>query len=397
MKKLTYPILLLVLVFACSSDSDSASPNNNDDGGNEIELPVVTTQNPSIDFLEIRFNGTIVSEGDGIFTRGFCWAENTNPTIADSFQDASGSGLGPYFTDVGIFGVFEPGETYNVRAYAGANANGEMVYGNNISFTMPEKYVVNLDIVRNIEATRAEIMAEVESLDPATSSVVEKGFVYHTSSNVGINNGIVVDNSSTDLGEFQEALENLAIAQDYYLIAYAYDGIEYFYSDVVPFSTMGAVGASGGYVFFDKGEMTDGWRYLEAAPEDLVYSGSTQIKWGCTGTNIALTSRDLGTGLENTNRIVQGCAAANCAARLCDNYVVNNVDDWFLPSLDEMIYLDSSLSSLIVLGNSIDQVHWTSTQYTSSQARNYNSYLSFAPGFGVSKSNDCFVRPVRRF
>ena len=405
MKKFFYSIFVLFLLLGCSSESDSDNPNNNggdngggdNGGGTQVVLPQLTTQDPDISISEVRLNGTVVSEGDGIVSRGLCWSENTNPTVSDNSQEAGGSGVGPYFVDVGTYGVFEPNTTYNVRAYAYSPVADDVIYGNNISFTMPEKYVVTLDIVRNIQATEAEIKAEVESLDFATTDVVAKGFVYHTSSNVDINNGTVVNNSSTALGEFTDDLEYLDVAEDYYLVAFAYDGVEYFYSDVVPFRTMGEFGASGGYVFFDKGEVSDGWRYLEAAPNDLTYNGSTQIKWGCTGTNIPLTDREVGEGLQNTNRIIQGCSDANCAARLCDNYVVNNIDDWFLPSLDEMAYLDSSLNTIINLGNSVDQVHWTSTQYNSGQARNYNTYLSFAPGFGVSKSNNCFVRPIRRF
>ena len=94
---------------------------------------------------------------------------------------------------------------------------------------------------------------------------------------------------------------------------------------------------------------------------------------------------------------MQGCSVSNCAARRCDIYVVNNLDDWFLPSLDEMTILHSSIDNLIDLANNTNQVHWTSTQYNSSQARNFNSHFGFTAGFGVSKSNDCFVRPVRRF
>ena len=35
-------------------------------------------------------------------------------------------------------------------------------------------------------------------------------------------------------------------------------------------------GPAGGWVFFDKGDYSGGWRYLEAAPEGL-----GDVEWGC--------------------------------------------------------------------------------------------------------------------
>lgn len=399
MKKFFSTFLIFILVFSCSSsDGDSDSQSDDIDPVDPIvALPSLTTQNPTFEGADIRLNGTIVSEGDGVSGRGFCWAENTNPTLEDSFQDASGSGIGPYFVEFNTFGVFEAGETYNVRAYAQSSENFELVYGNNITFTMPEKYAVTIDVVRNIQTLQADFMAEVTTTDPGTTDVVQKGFVINTTGNPSIGNGTTLPNANDDLGEFNLTQDGLTYAQDYFLVAYAYDGDEYFYSDVVTFRTMGDIGPSGGYVFFDKGETSEGWRYLEAAPADLVYNGSTQIKWGCTGTNISQTFREIGFGLENTELILQGCSDANCAARRCDIYTVNGLDDWFLPSLDEMGLLHDSINWIIDLGNNNDQTHWTSTQYNSNQARNFNTHFGFAPGFGVSKSLESFVRPVRRF
>lgn len=42
-------------------------------------------------------------------------------------------------------------------------------------------------------------------------------------------------------------------------------------------------GPAGGYIFYDKGDYSDGWRYLEAAPSDQ----STGAPWGCVRTAIS--------------------------------------------------------------------------------------------------------------
>jgi hypothetical protein len=60
-----------------------------------------------------------------------------------------------------------------------------------------------------------------------------------------------------------------------------------YYYGVLPFVFLlcscvlegGAPGPAGGYVFYDKGEYSDGWRYLECAPEDDVYSFGGYEDW----------------------------------------------------------------------------------------------------------------------
>ena len=49
--------------------------------------------------------------------------------------------------------------------------------------------------------------------------------------------------------------------------------------------------AAGGLVFFDKGEASDGWQYMEAAPAET----EMLAKWGTTGLMVE-TSIELGSG-----------------------------------------------------------------------------------------------------
>ena len=39
---------------------------------------------------------------------------------------------------------------------------------------------------------------------------------------------------------------------------------------------IGDIGPAGGYVFYDKGETKDDWKYIEKAPSDLL-----GFEWGC--------------------------------------------------------------------------------------------------------------------
>ncbi|MDR1220561.1 MAG: DUF1566 domain-containing protein [Treponema sp.] len=60
-----------------------------------------------------------------------------------------------------------------------------------------------------------------------------------------------------------------------------------YYYGVLPFVFLlcscalegGVPGPAGGYVFYDKGEYSGGWRYLECAPEDNNYSFGGYEDW----------------------------------------------------------------------------------------------------------------------
>jgi hypothetical protein len=107
---------------------------------------------------------------------------------------------------------------------------------------------------------------------------------------------------------------------------------------------IGDMGPAGGFVFYDKGAYSDGWRYLEAAASDQ----SEWIQWyqkdglatGATGTAV-------GTGRSNTAAIVSAQGVGTYAARVCDNLVVMyggvTYDDWFLPSIDELLAVYDNL------------------------------------------------------
>lgn len=56
------------------------------------------------------------------------------------------------------------------------------------------------------------------------------------------------------------------------------------FSSIMPPYWVGKTGPAGGYIFYDKGEYSDGWRYLEAAPADLrVVDGVPTVDSSCEG------------------------------------------------------------------------------------------------------------------
>lgn len=125
---------------------------------------------------------------------------------------------------------------------------------------------------------------------------------------------------------------------------------------------IGEIGPAGGWVFFDKGYYSDGWRFLEAAPKDL--SG-------------------LFTNL--------GSARAECR-----DYSVNGYDDWYLPTQEWLNLMYENLHANSIGGFS-DALYMSST--TSS---GFYSDLAIGQHFlyggqGCWGTTSHHVRPIRNF
>ena len=120
---------------------------------------------------------------------------------------------------------------------------------------------------------------------------------------------------------------------------------------------IGSTGPAGGIIFYDKGNDLDGWRYLEAAPNVI-----GNAPWGCYGTMMNLTNSAIGSGLQNSINIVNTCGP-NTAAAVCLNYSLNNFDDWFLPSIDELVVMYNNLNSIQSWNyNAANGQYWSSTE-----------------------------------
>lgn len=172
----------------------------------------------------------------------------------------------------------------------------------------------------------------------------------------------------------------------------------FFYERQIPgtYSTipLGSIGPAGGYVFYDKGKYSDGWRFLEAAPRDL----NSTYMWGDNGS--LGTSTGIGTGKKNTETIaMKSTDRTNNAAKACLDYNVNGYDDWFLPSKDELNLMYMELQK-----KGLDS--FAAAGYWSSSEGSYNViYGAWRQAFtngnqssnGIPRYNDYRVRPVRAF
>ena len=89
---------------------------------------------------------------------------------------------------------------------------------------------------------------------------------------------------------------------------------------------VGDKGPAGGIVFYDKGDNSDGWQYLEAAPPDFEF----EANW-------------------------------NSANDMCKLLNINGITGWRLPDRDELSFMYFNLKQK-GLGNFGNYSYWSSTE-----------------------------------
>jgi hypothetical protein len=238
------------------------------------------------------------------------------------------------------------------------------------------------------------------------NQIIERGIVYSTSPNptLGSNKIVVGDgvgSFDTILGLGYQYAHLLNPNTTYYVRAYAVtENNIRVYGNEVSFNTLsiGQTGPGGGIVFFNKGNNTGGWQYLESSNSDQ----STGIEWGCSGTSIPGTQVNVGSGKANTNLIVAACSDASFAAKLCDNLTLNGQNDWFLPSRDELNLMYKNLHQYSQ-GNFVGRQYWSSTEHATPWSSGHATACHFADGKfdGESgfyfKTNRFYVRAIRAY
>ena len=142
----------------------------------------------------------------------------------------------------------------------------------------------------------------------------------------------------------------------------------------------------GGIVFYS------GATVLIAALKDIELS----LCWGCYKTAVSGTSTAVGTGSANTTKIISVCTGYTMiAANVCSNYSYSGYSDWFLPSKDELILMNTNLGSQ-GLGNFASASYYSSSESSSTGAWGYAFGYGYVSGPGKS-GYPYYVRAVRAF
>ncbi len=155
---------------------------------------------------------------------------------------------------------------------------------------------------------------------------------------------------------------------------------------------VGDIGPAGGYIFYDKGLVSDGWRYLEASPVKHI-DGLKFITGRGEFLNMP-SETAVGTGKSNTEKFLNRLGLGNNAASICSELVIGQYDDWFLPSKDELALMYKNLhrTGLIDFG-------W---KYYGSSSYDPNSACFWAQDFYsgdqfLKEDNFAYIRAVRAF
>jgi hypothetical protein len=168
---------------------------------------------------------------------------------------------------------------------------------------------------------------------------------------------------------------------------------------------IGDTGPAGGVVFYNKGKVSDGWQYLEAAPRTWT-TGNAMYQWRPSGTGnetiATCQNPSIGNGLASTNAIKtyidnQGNGAYDYAAKQCLNLSFGGFDDWFLGSDGEMLQFVTAgvISDIYTEDNTYG--YWTSTSLNSSMAITVSYWNGITRNTDVNRNNTFLVRPIRRF
>lgn len=334
MKKFNLLVLSFFALIAASCSKDEA--------GFDLNSVTITTIAPVVDEDQlIIFTGGSFSTplpSNATVNYGICYGTSPNPTLSSSPSEDGYNFTGTEYSNP-IY-IQEFGITIYIRAYVRDYNTGVIKYGNEVSVVLP--LGTNTGIIKNISAESFTVDVSVDNI---MSSNEIRGVCFSTSPNPTRNNSSL-SNPTPGVGNYtlNVNLRNYFTSnynnRTYYVRSFVVISGDTYYGNEVSFRSAGYIGGSGGIVFYDKGEVSNGWRYLEASQAKLNDPNFTNFKWSNANNFMAGISNEIGSGLDNSNIIRNnGNNFTNIGAAMALTTPVNNTSGWFLPSIEELIEL----------------------------------------------------------
>ena len=114
---------------------------------------------------------------------------------------------------------------------------------------------------------------------------------------------------------------------------------------------VGDIGPSGGYIFYDKGNWGDGWRYLETAPNSWLDDGNV-YNLNAFINNVAAfegsPSTALTGGIQNGEDIIEAFTSA-APYQSVKSLSIGGYANWYIPSKEELDYLLQRVGASLTL------------------------------------------------
>jgi len=166
---------------------------------------------------------------------------------------------------------------------------------------------------------------------------------------------------------------------------------------------LGGWGPGGGFIFnvrasYTTSGYTPSWRYMEVAPLSWNGNGENSAQWGLYGTYIGGTFVNTGKGAENTAVLVNFAndhSLSGTAAQQCYDSNFNASNDWVLPSINELILMQSNLIDNDWGDLSASGKYWSSSEYDAEMGSIYDFNVPLS--ITNNKNYSFYFRPVRIF
>jgi len=257
---------------------------------------------------------------------------------------------------------------------------------------VPQKPTIISAAISDISQTSAISGGNI--VDDGGASITARGVCWFTSDNPTISDFKTSDGIGA--GIFTSNLSDLLPGKLYHVRAYAINSEGVGYGPDIAFTTVSSASLSigdtyqGGIIFYLNGTYPDQYG-LVCAQNDQ----GASVPWYSQGyVYYGTTNTAIGSGQLNTSSLVSILGNGYYAAKVCDDLVLNNFDDWFLPSRDELELMYTNLKNN-GFGNFSNSSYWSSSECNYLNA--YTQYFSSGLQSCNNKFHSYSIRAVRNF
>jgi len=244
-------------------------------------------------------------------------------------------------------------------------------------------------------------------ISPTNVKNTSIGVIYSTDSYFGTYSSTTIQ-SNVAAGTYTVTITGLSGLTTYFAKSFVINKAGTSYGSVVSFTTSTppkAVGDSygGGKIFYilksgDAGYDANIQHGLIAATSD---QSSGNAPWS-KNTNITrATAQSIGSGLDNTTKIISSQGSGTYAAKIARDYVANVYSDWYLPSYFELKELIAQKS---IIGGFNAAWYWSSSEATNQSDGSTYANLAWIQQVSAINPNEAgksysgtAVRPIRSF